>query len=395
MPKIVSVLVTTLIIFFLYFNLFLSPAFADNLSGCPAIKTDPSQLFSDPATTPKAKFFVTPNDKETKYASWKIQFESGVVLQDVGTATQDTSTGEVWREINNDMSAKSSGTLVGDPQQLKKFYPGAHTLKLIGVTDKNEEIPQCRATYNVTDSNIQCIVELSETTGIIPTSNLKVSGKKLTKDGMFGVFMDGEIIKGSHQLDFVSTPDFSDVSIPNKNLSPNSSHVVSIRKKNTSTLEARPLLPIDYGSDLCKVAFTVGTPSAPGSVATPSTAAGQSGSSTGAALTCTGSDCTHAGGELCDGDKGVLTAIGCVHTDPSLLIKDIFRLAVGIGGGIAFLLMVFGAFGMITSAGNPDALKEAKERFTNAIIGILFIVFSTLLLQIIGVNILSIPGFTK
>ncbi len=122
---------------------------------------------------------------------------------------------------------------------------------------------------------------------------------------------------------------------------------------------------------------------------------GQPGSSTGAALTCTpGKDCTTAGGEPCKNDpSGIQTAIGCVHTDPSALIRDVFRLATGIGGGIAFLLMIFGAFGMITSAGNPDALKEGQQRFFSAIIGILFIVFSTLLLQIIGVDILSIPGF--
>lgn len=106
--------------------------------------------------------------------------------------------------------------------------------------------------------------------------------------------------------------------------------------------------------------------------------------------------CTKAGGEPCaNNPDGIQTAIGCINTKPEALIEDVFKLAVGVGGGIAFLLMVFGAFGMVTSAGNPEALKESQQRFVNAIIGILFIVFSTLLLQIIGVDILGIPGFKK
>ncbi len=109
---------------------------------------------------------------------------------------------------------------------------------------------------------------------------------------------------------------------------------------------------------------------------------------------CSGSDCTRGSGESCDNNTGLQTAIGCIHTDPKALIEDLLKLATGIGGGIAFLLMIFGAFRMITSQGNPQELKEGQEIFTNAIIGLLFIIFSVLLMQIIGVNILNLPGFS-
>jgi|SRR3989344_3777183 len=90
---------------------------------------------------------------------------------------------------------------------------------------------------------------------------------------------------------------------------------------------------------------------------------------------------------------GITSALGCVPTDPKQLIPAILKLATGAAGGIAFLLMIMGAFQMITSAGNPDALKAGQGRFTAAIIGLLFVIFSVLLLQIIGVDILDIPGF--
>lgn len=101
-----------------------------------------------------------------------------------------------------------------------------------------------------------------------------------------------------------------------------------------------------------------------------------------------------ATGEFCDESKGTIsTAIGCINTNPVGLVQDFFKLAVGIGGGIALLLMIGGAFQMITSAGNPEGVKHGKEQFTSAIEGLLFIIFSVLLLRIIGVDILGFGKF--
>lgn len=101
----------------------------------------------------------------------------------------------------------------------------------------------------------------------------------------------------------------------------------------------------------------------------------------------------YAAGKDCDGNKGVETAIGCIHTDPAGLVRDILKFSVGIGGGIAFLLMLIGAFQMITSAGDPEALKAGQERFRDAIIGLLFIIFSVFLMKILGVDILGLEAF--
>ena len=58
-------------------------------------------------------------------------------------------------------------------------------------------------------------------------------------------------------------------------------------------------------------------------------------------------------------------------------------------------MMILGVFGMITSAGNPDNLKAGQDRFTQALIGLLFVIFSVLIMQLIGVDILGIPGFGR
>lgn len=97
----------------------------------------------------------------------------------------------------------------------------------------------------------------------------------------------------------------------------------------------------------------------------------------------------------CDGGTGVNTALGCVKTDPEQFVGWFLGLAISIGGGIAFLLILWGAFQIITSSGVPEKLTSGREIIVSAISGLLMIVFSILILELIGVDILQIPGFGK
>ncbi|MCX6791492.1 MAG: hypothetical protein NT149_00450 [Candidatus Gottesmanbacteria bacterium] len=98
--------------------------------------------------------------------------------------------------------------------------------------------------------------------------------------------------------------------------------------------------------------------------------------------------------EECMGDgKHAWTALGCIPTDPALFIGQILGISVGIGGGIAFLLILFGGFQILMSAGNPEKLNAGKELITSAITGLLIIIFSLFILRLIGFTIFRIPGF--
>lgn len=105
--------------------------------------------------------------------------------------------------------------------------------------------------------------------------------------------------------------------------------------------------------------------------------------------------CGNSAAEYCKDGRGpaIKTAIGCIHTNPVELGKDLLKFGLGIGGGLSFLMMLFGAFQMMTSAGNPETLNTGRQRLTSAIIGLLFVILSILILQIIGWNILQLPGF--
>lgn len=89
----------------------------------------------------------------------------------------------------------------------------------------------------------------------------------------------------------------------------------------------------------------------------------------------------------------VSTAIGNIHTDVASLVQNLFSILLGLAGGVAILLIIVAGYQLIASQGNPEKVKEGRERLTSAIVGLLFIIFSVVILQIIGVDILHLPGF--
>ena len=93
--------------------------------------------------------------------------------------------------------------------------------------------------------------------------------------------------------------------------------------------------------------------------------------------------------------NGIDTAVGCIpFTNTNDFTGRIFKWALGIGGGIAFLLIVYGGFLVMTSTGNPDRLEEGKGVITAAISGLILLIFSVFILKFLGVNILGLPGFS-
>lgn len=93
----------------------------------------------------------------------------------------------------------------------------------------------------------------------------------------------------------------------------------------------------------------------------------------------------------CSGKKGIETAIGCIPLeDTNSFVKFLLGWGMGIGGGIAFLLIVLAGFQIITSSGDPKKLQAGKELLTSAIAGLLLIIFSVFILRLIGADILGI-----
>lgn len=94
------------------------------------------------------------------------------------------------------------------------------------------------------------------------------------------------------------------------------------------------------------------------------------------------------------GSNFIDTAIGCIPiNDENALVGFLLRWGIGIGGGIAFLLILIAGFQIMTSRGDPTKLKAGQELLTSAIAGLLLLIFGLVILRIIGVDILGLTGF--
>jgi len=94
-----------------------------------------------------------------------------------------------------------------------------------------------------------------------------------------------------------------------------------------------------------------------------------------------------------DGRAGVWTAIGCVKKDPVEIVQNLIKIGLGMGGGVALLMILASGFVFSTSQGDPKKTGDAKEMLVAAITGLLFIIFSVTILEFIGYSVFRIPGF--
>lgn len=86
------------------------------------------------------------------------------------------------------------------------------------------------------------------------------------------------------------------------------------------------------------------------------------------------------------------TALGDIPTNPKDFVGKILQIGYGLGGGIAFILMVIGSIRVLTSSGDQQRLAGGRDMIVAAVAGILFIIFSVLILQFIGVEIIGLSG---
>lgn len=98
-------------------------------------------------------------------------------------------------------------------------------------------------------------------------------------------------------------------------------------------------------------------------------------------------DCTR------NGVQGINTAIGCIIvTSPTEFLSFVLPWAIGVGSGAAFILMIIAGFLIMTSGGDPYKKKAGKDLLGGAIAGLLLIILSLYLLDLIGLRILRLPG---
>lgn len=96
--------------------------------------------------------------------------------------------------------------------------------------------------------------------------------------------------------------------------------------------------------------------------------------------------------EVRPGDlEPVDTGFGTIPTRPAEFASTFLRIAIGVAGGVSFLLMVFGSYRLVFAGGNPESIQSGRQIITAAIVGLLVVIFSVFLLNLIGKSILKLP----
>lgn len=94
---------------------------------------------------------------------------------------------------------------------------------------------------------------------------------------------------------------------------------------------------------------------------------------------------------LCAGQNAIKTALGCIEfSNTNTMASNVVFIGMGIGSGIALLLIVFASFQIMTSQGDPKKFEEAKGLLTAALSGIALIILSGFMLRLLGINVLGL-----
>jgi hypothetical protein len=92
--------------------------------------------------------------------------------------------------------------------------------------------------------------------------------------------------------------------------------------------------------------------------------------------------------ESCLTRGGLYVAIGCIDPTPLGVITGLIRIAFGIMGGVSLIQLIVA--GIAYQSGDEAKIQEAREKVISTITGVALLVFSVLILRIIGINVLDV-----
>lgn len=72
------------------------------------------------------------------------------------------------------------------------------------------------------------------------------------------------------------------------------------------------------------------------------------------------------------------------NQDLNQIVAWFYYFIIGIAGLSAFVMLVWGGIQYLTSAGSPTAISDAKDRIKSALLGLLLILTSWLILQVVN-----------
>lgn len=89
------------------------------------------------------------------------------------------------------------------------------------------------------------------------------------------------------------------------------------------------------------------------------------------------------------------TDIGCIPTDPLAFAAKIYSVGLGVIGAVALVFIMYGGYIILSSRGDQLALAKGKSYIVSAVIGLVLAVAGYALYQILAVDVIKLPGFSR
>ncbi len=99
------------------------------------------------------------------------------------------------------------------------------------------------------------------------------------------------------------------------------------------------------------------------------------------------------------------TMLGCINsgtqvgfnnnTGASSFVQKLIEVITGFAGGLALLYLMYGAFIILTSQADPEKLNYGRRLIYGAITGLIITLSAVFIVNLIGLKILRIPGFSQ
>lgn len=88
------------------------------------------------------------------------------------------------------------------------------------------------------------------------------------------------------------------------------------------------------------------------------------------------------------------TDFGCISNDPIKFATSIYGIGLSLIGAIGLLSIIYGAFLVLTSQGDPVRLQNGRSYIMYALIGMGLAVGGYAFYRIITTNVIHLPGFS-
>ena len=89
------------------------------------------------------------------------------------------------------------------------------------------------------------------------------------------------------------------------------------------------------------------------------------------------------------------TDLGDIPCSPGGFASSLYGIGLSFIGVVALLFIVYGGFLILTSQGNPEQVDKGKSYITYSVIGVVLAIAGYALYQILAIDVIKIPGFSR